>query len=317
MKRIFTAIVLFASVNVYAQQDAQFTQNMFNKLAVNPGYAGSSKSICATLLGRHMWNGGQLNGAPKTYILSIDAPVKPLHGGLGLNVMQDEAGFDKSIIANLNYSFRMPLGPGEIGIGISGGIINKSLNANWSAHDGVANDAGIPAQQSTELTYDVGAGIYYNISDQLYFGLSSTHLPTTTLTYNEAVDSALYRMARHYYIMAGYNYAIGGNPMYELRPSVFVKSETSSADVDLNLNFMYNKAVWGGVTYRVNNAIGLLAGFQKDVGNSILRIGYSYDLGMGDIKATNHKGSHEIMLGYCIKMQDKIKPEKHRNVRFL
>ena len=50
MKKIFTAIAslafLFLGTTVHAQQDPQFTMNMFNRLYANPGYAGSNNGIC-------------------------------------------------------------------------------------------------------------------------------------------------------------------------------------------------------------------------------------------------------------------------------
>ena len=71
MKKIFTSLTLLSfALAAYSQQDPQFSQNMFNRLSVNPGYAGSSNAICATLLGRQQWRGFE-EGPPKTYLLSL------------------------------------------------------------------------------------------------------------------------------------------------------------------------------------------------------------------------------------------------------
>ena len=308
MKKIFPSLVLVASSMFgFAQQDAQFSQNMFNRLVINPGYAGSNNAICSNLLGRQQWV--SFPGAPKTFLLSVDAPVKMLHGGVGLNVMQDQLGFDKTIIANLIYAYRMPLGPGELGLGLNGGMVNKSLNGAWVAIDGHETDAAIPKNGVSDLVFDMGFGIYYNISEELYFGISSTHLPASTIT---ATDLN-FDLSRHHYIMAGYNYPLPSNPMIELKPSVFVKTDAASTQIDVNCNVMYNKTFWGGVSYRVDDAIAAIVGFQHSSG---IRIGYSYDLTTSSIKNYS-SGSHEIMLGYCFKLPEKSNLQKYKNVRFL
>ena len=308
IKKLFTAVVLIGSSYIgFAQQDAQFSQNMFNKLAINPGYAGSTNAICGTLLGRQQWM--SFPGAPKSFLLSVDAPVKMIHGGAGLTVMQDQLGFDKTIVANLTYSYRMPLFAGELGIGLNGGIVNKSLNGDWIAIDGYENDNAIPNNGVSDLVFDLGFGVFYNMADELYLGISSTHLPASTIT---ATDLK-FDLARHYYIMAGYNYPLPGNPMIELKPSVFVKTDAASTQLDVNCNIMYNKMFWGGVSYRVSDAIVAMLGFQHSSG---VKVGYSYDVTTSTLK--NHSsGSHELMLGYCFKLPEKNKLQKHKNVRFL
>lgn len=319
MRKLFTLalIVAVTSLHVSAQQDAQFTQNMFNRLTVNPGYAGSSNAICATLLGRQQWTG--FTGAPQKFLLNFDAPVKMLHGGAGLVVMQDQLGFEKTLTAQGIYSYRMPVGPGELGIGVGLGILNKAINGNWVAIDNYQLDPSIPNNGISTMTFDVNLGVYYNIADQLYFGLSTTHLPASDLkkaggSGPEAFELN-YSLARHYYIMAGYNYRLGDSPI-ELKPSVFVKTETSSTQMDLNCNIMYNKMVWGGLSYRISDAAAILLGFQKDIGSGVARIGYSYDITTSALR--NHSsGSHEIMVGYCFKLAPPSKVERHGNVRFL
>ena len=54
MKQYYSWVVaLFLSLSAWAQQDPQFSQNMFTKLAVNPAHAGAYDAICGTLLHRN------------------------------------------------------------------------------------------------------------------------------------------------------------------------------------------------------------------------------------------------------------------------
>ncbi|MCI5056047.1 MAG: PorP/SprF family type IX secretion system membrane protein, partial [Flavobacteriales bacterium] len=127
------ALLCLKSTCLKAQQDPQFSQNMFNKLFNNPGYAGSNNSICATLLGRNQWVG--IPGNPKTFQLSVHAPVPLLYGGTGLVVFQDQLGQEKTFGFKGSYAYRAGMGPGKIGVGVALGIINKSLGKDWRPLD--------------------------------------------------------------------------------------------------------------------------------------------------------------------------------------
>lgn len=321
MKKLLTILTLsltgFAS---FAQQDAQFSMNMFNRLSINPGYAGTNKALCATLLYRKQW--ASFPGAPKTGLLSVDFG-QVAHGGVGLTVDQDQLGFDKTLKAKLAYSFHLPLATGTLGIGLDAGMIQKSLSGNFIAPDGTSRDGGggpdqaIPWSGTSAITYDVGLGIYYT-TNKFYVGLSSLHLPQQKLS--QTGGSALqtysftYEVARHYYVMAGYTFDL--TPAWKLTPSILTKSDASSTQLDLNCLAKWNDMVFGGVSYRMTDAIVAIVGFEKSFGKQSVRFGYSYDVTTSKIK--NHSnGSHEIMLGYCIKLVTEPKPQSHMNVRFL
>ena len=312
MKKIITSasLVVF-SVVAFAQQDAQFTQNFMNRLAVNPGYAGINGSICAFTLYRTQWVG--FDGQPQTGLLSLDAPIGAKKNmGLGLTIQTDKLGYMNNFYGKLAYSYHLELGPGKLGLGLEAGAINNSINGAWLAPDGTdgATDSNIPTSGTNKAgtTYDVGFGAYYDIPDKLYVGIASSHLPANP-------NGAYYDLARHYYITAGYDYAIGTSLV--LKPSVFVKTDAASTAVDINLVAMYNSLVWAGVSYRLKDAIAPMIGVQYKVGPGTLRFGYSEDVTTSAIK-TYSSGSHEIMLGYCFNVTPKPKViTKFYNVRFL
>lgn len=313
MKKLLTTVFVSAlGIVVFAQQDAQFTQNMFNKLLTNPGYAGTSKSICATLLYRQQWT--SFPGAPKTGLLSIDAYVPKLKGGLGLTIMNDQLGFEKGNYAKLAYSFHLPVGPGTLGIGLEGGMLNKSIKGNWIAPDGTTTAAGnitddaIPLNNLRATTYDLGLGLFYT-TEKIWAGLSSTHLPEQDLS------NLNYTVARTYYFTAGYNYEI--NPTWELKPSVFVKSVASPTQLDVNCLAQWNRKFYGGLTYRITDAVAAVVGFNYALPSGAnLRIGYAYDYTTSALNVQS-KGSHEILLNYCFTVDPPAKRQFHQNVRFM
>lgn len=318
MKKLFTKVVVavagFSSV-LMAQQDPQFTQFMHSKLIYNPGYAGTSNAICANVLYRKQWV--SFPGAPSTGLLSADMRVLP-YLGVGINLMSDQIGADKTFFGRIAVSYNKQLGAGTLGAGIDAGILQKQINENWIAPEPGKTDATIPgyanANGSTnpnlsKLTYDLGFGLYYQIPGKMYVGLSSTHLPAQTLSANADVA---FKMARHYYVIAGYTYDL--NPRNAVSANLKVKSDAATTQLDINLTYEYDKFIWVGATYRMEDAIAPMIGARL-LKDKSLKIGYSYDLPMSKIKGYT-SGTHEIMLGYCMNKKA-AKPTVYGNVRFL
>lgn len=319
MKKTLTTLALAVIAGAsFAQQDAQFSQNMFNKLAINPGFAGTNKAICATALYRQQWV--NFPGAPKTGLISIDAYVDPIHGGVGLTVCSDQLGFDKTLIAKAAYSYHLVLGPGTLGIGLEAGMMQKQLSGTWITPDAnfpATQDASIPDQNAAKTVFDLGFGAYYTTDNGMYFGLSSTHLPQTTFKKDASPSVAgaiadIYRFqnARHYYIQAGYPFTVSQD--IKVIPSILAKTDATSTQLDINARVVYQDMVWAGVSYRLTDAIVALIGFEYKK----LRIGYSFDITTSEIKNYS-KNTHEIMIGYCLKPFKPPVPAEHRNVRFL
>lgn len=294
-----------------AQQDPQFTQFMFDKLSINPGFAGTNDAYCFTGIWRNQWTG--LNaGEPKTILINAHAPVAPLLGGVGLTYYNDRLGWENSNFIRLSYSYHMNnLGPGNLGIGASVGYFSKSYNAVWLTPSGGngTGDNAIPTTTTPEGALDFSFGAYY-YADKFYGGISATHLSQSQLT------TLNVQSARHFYFMGGYNYdALMGGDL-ELKPNVLVKSDLASTQFDLNLNVMYRKLVWVGVTYRLKDAVAPLIGIQKEVGPGMLKFGYSYDVTTSDINNYSN-GSHEIMLNYCFNISINRPFERSVHPRFL
>jgi type IX secretion system PorP/SprF family membrane protein len=324
MKKTLTTIALsITGLVAFAQQDAQFSMNMFNKLSVNPGYAGTSQALCGTLLYRDQWD--KFPGAPKTGLFSLDYG-RILHGGLGLTVDQDQLGFDKTLKAKLAYSYHLSLGGlGTLGIGLDAGMIQKSITGNFVAPDGTTTaggggtDQSIPWGGTSAITYDVGLGLYFT-NDRLYVGISSLHLPSQTLSNSGGSSSTAYtfeyQMARHYFVMAGYKFNLGKD--FTLTPGILAKSDASSTQVDINLYAKYRNMIFVGASYRLTDAIPVMAGLEWPLksGRSTLKVGYSYDVTLSAIKKYN-SGTHEVMLGFCQKFVKPVKKQSHQNVRFL
>ena len=309
MKRVlFGLFLLTLGYTAKAQQDYQFTHYMYDKLSFNPGYAGLNKSICGTIIFREQWSG--FDGNPTTALVNVHAPVKMLRGGLGFTYVSDKLGFESNNLARLSYSYHMGLGVGDLGIGISAGILQKSIQANWITPDGTPaiDDASIAVSGANGLVPDINLGVFYQ-QNQLYMGISATHLYAPDLTELNISN------AKHFWITAGYEYGLG--PDLKLRPSILAKSDAASTQLDVNINVLYKDMIWGGVSYRVSDAIAPMVGYQNnDVGGGTLRIGYAYDVTTSQIKGYSN-GSHDIMVNYCFNLEKPKPLQKSKNPRFL
>jgi type IX secretion system PorP/SprF family membrane protein len=300
----FTVILFISSATCFAQQDPQFSQNMFTKLPNNPGYAGSNDAICGTLLYRNQWTG--FGGEPKTMLVTFDMPVEAIHGAVGLSVIAgDQLGAEKNTNIRGAYAYRANLGSGQIGIGVDFGYHQKSIDGTKFIFND-ANDINIPATNVSGGTFDMGFGVYYN-TEKLFAGVSATHLNQGKITFSD-INTEL---VRHYFLMAGYSVDLTSS--LTLKPMIQLKSDAVSTQADFNANLLINNRFWVGGSYRLQDAIVILAGLEI-VPN--LKLGYSYDITTSDIKSYSD-GTHEIMLGYCFKPSKSVKRQFHRNVRFL
>lgn len=306
-KIILTLSIAISGLFATAQQDYQFTHYMFDNLSFNPGYAGITNSICGTMLFRQQWAG--FDGSPQTALLNVHAPVKFLRGGVGLTYVNDQLGFEKNNLVRLSYSYHKGIGVGILGIGVSAGFIQKSINANWITPDGTpaTDDLSIAGANSSDMAPDINFGIFYK-APNLYMGLSATHLGQFDM------DELNLQNMHHYWITAGYDYLI--NPNFTLRPSILAKTDIASTQIDVNVNVLFKNMVWAGVSYRLSDAIAPMLGYQTLVGGGMLRIGYGYDVTTSALRSYS-SGSHDIMLNYCFNI-DKPQPvQKSKNPRFL
>ena len=156
---------------------------------------------------------------------------------------------------------------------------------------------------------DLGAGVFLQMPGY-YIGLSALQLLQSSSELGGAAGAGQFTLTRHFYGTAGYDFSFPFNPAYVFTPSVFIKTDGVSAQYDINGLVKYNNKVWGGVTYRFGDAIGIMLGMTiKDV-----NVGYAYDVPTSRLGST---GSHEIMVKYCFKLEREKIRSSYRNTRFL
>jgi len=327
MKKIST-LLFAASLGLsslsFAQQDPQFTQFMFCKQAYNPAVVGTNGSICFDALFRQQWV--SFPGAPKTGLFGFN--MNAGNFGVGLTVMNDQIGFQNTTMARIAGAYHFHIGPaGILSIGVDAGIFQQKINGNYIApqtlndpsipSNGQQNGIGTNAQNLNKMSPDFGGGIYYTIPNKLYIGVSSTHLGAEILNgspaplHNPNQVPLTYDVARHYYIMGGYNFDLASG-RDALQTNVLVKTDAASTQLDINATYMYKKMIGLGLSYRLQDAVAPMIVYKAPFG---LRVAYSYDITTSKIKGYS-SGTHEISVGYCMKPKAATKPASHWNTRF-
>lgn len=302
MKKVLLVILLFGSLSAVAQQDALFTQYMFNKLVVNPAYAGSQGMTTVELLNRYQWV--SIEGAPRTLTLSGHTVSKNNKVGLGLYASRDEIGptVDQEFMAT--YAYRIQTRRGWFSMGIQGGI--KHFSYDWDMINTQFPDNVYLPQETQKVTPDFNLGFYYQTT-RFFAGISSKHLLENEFGVSEFNGNENFsRLTRHFFLMSGF--AIPLNDKMVFRPSFLVKYATNApVQTDINASILFSDIFWIGISYRFDQAVTCLTEFRI---TKSIRLGYSFDLYVNELQLYN-KGSHEIRLGI-----DFMKKSRMRTPRY-
>ena len=289
MKNKFLLVtILFTGLVSFAQQDAQFTQYMYNTININPAYAGSRGVMSIFALHRTQWVG--LDGAPVTNTASINTPLNTKNLGLGVSIINDKIGPTDENTISADLSYTVPTSEKfKLSFGLKATANLFSLDA--SKLNPVQSDPSI-RDYNNKFTPNVGAGIYYH-SDKAYVGLSIPNFIETSRYDDNEV--AIFKEKITYYLIGGYVFDLDYN--LKFKPALLTKMVSGAPlQVDVSGNFLINEKFTVGVAYRWSAAVSAMVGFQITDG---LYIGYGYDLETTRL-ANYNAGSHEVFLRYDI-----------------
>ncbi|UWY29869.1 type IX secretion system membrane protein PorP/SprF [Flavobacterium sp. TR2] len=288
MKKLILVFMFFSIVS-NAQQDAQYTQYMYNTIEVNPAYAGSRGALSVFGLYRTQWIG--LDGAPETSTFSVNTPLRNSDLGLGVSLVNDKIGptVENTLSADLSYT--IPTSESwKLSFGIKGTANLFNIDINKLSYE----DQDDPQFQNLKNKFspNVGAGIYYH-SDRAYIGLSVPNFIETNRY--DSDDVAIFKEKINYYLIAGYVFNLDRLEYIKFKPALMAKMvEGAPLQVDVSGNFMFNDKFVLGLAYRWSASVSAMAGFQVTKG---MYIGYGYDHETTQLRKYN-SGSHEIFLRF-------------------
>jgi type IX secretion system PorP/SprF family membrane protein len=288
MKKVFYLVFFLPIANcllptvVFSQQDPQYSQYMFNHLAVNPAYAGNRDVFSTTVVYRDQWS---LEGSPTTASLSLQAPLQQKKAGVGLEFVSDRLGLKRTNGVLASYAYRIQFLKGKLAFGLRTGFYNYVFE--WDKVK-VKDKADVvnTGVQSSKTTGTADFGMYY-YTRSFYWGLGLTHLNRGKIT----DVSSTTKQSVHYFMPIGISFLKGKTL---LNPSVMIKGTRAGLEIDLNMNMLLKERLWMGVSLRTHYGIVLMMQYLV---SDKMKIGYSYDYGLNRIGALG-KGTHEIMIGY-------------------
>jgi len=313
MKKIslIAGLFLFMGLHSKAQQDAQYSQYMFNGIYINPAYAGYKEQLNIHSFYRTQWTG--IPGAPKTFSLAVDAIANDGNVGLALQVASDKLGAQNNLSAYASYAYRIRMnsdGSARLALGLSAGVLQNGLNSSLLSTNDPETD--MPAGTQNTISPDARAGVYYS-NNRFYAGLSVDNLIVQFLNKNRFAYVPQTKL--HYYLTAGVLLPV--NEDIQVKPSFLLKDDLGGpSSLDLNAFLMFKDFIWLGGSYRTRINMYDKSYLQKSLiyRNSVvaateifpvknLRVGYAYDFSIGALQGYS-SGTHEISVGFSFNKQN-------------
>jgi type IX secretion system PorP/SprF family membrane protein len=294
MKKVIIILMLSLGVQLAAQQDAQYTQYMYNTLTVNPAYAGTRGVLSLSGLYRSQWVG--FDGAPTTQTLNIHSPITN-RVGLGLSIVNDEIGngTNQDTYFDASFSYTVPVSEeGKLSFGVKAGghLLNLDFNRlqNFNPSPTTLQESNI----DNKFSPNFGAGVYYH-TERFYAGFSIPNFLETEHFDNSGSNSFLAQERMNWYLISGFVTDLSYD--WQFKPTVLLKLvDGAPLQADLSANFLYREKLTLGAAYRWSAAWSALFGYQL---SDQLMLGLAYDRETTELGNTAfNNGSFEVFLRF-------------------
>lgn len=275
-----------------AQQDPMYSMYMFDKMLINPAFAGSSNWAVATAKYREQFSG--MKGHPTTQTFNFHTPIQKKHLGIGFKIINDKISMVSNLNAALLVSYHLNFAGGKLSLGLEAGLFNRKVDYQ-KAIVATQGDNSIPKTKQSSLVPDFSYGLYYQ-KKQFYFGIAQYHLLKNKFDFktNNPTKSHLYSQ---------FNFLLGNvfdlSKKFSYEPSILLKIQPSiKPQIDLNVTLYYNDLIGVGIQYRSEDAI--VGVFRINILEN-LKLAYSYDFTVSKLSRYTN-GTHEIMISYGVKL---------------
>lgn len=331
MKKIllFTIIGCLAGLTAAAQAKPYYSQYILNNYILNPAITGIENYTDVKLSYRNQWAG--ITGAPVTTYLSIHGPlgkkdlrtsvtsyqvpgenpagpkawdeyaVSRPHHGIGLNVINDKAGYINRWSIAASYAYHIPLtSKTSVSAGLNAGISSVNLDRDkivWGNLDPNDPAIGISNGEIKKIKPEIGAGLWL-YSARYFLGVSVLNIIPGKAQFvtNDQYGSSY---TPNYFGTAGYKFALTNQ--ITMLPSVMVQYwQPQLTSIHANLKIQYEDFLWIGGSYRFADLVG---GYSGMIGLNIsntFNISYAYEHSTTSRLQTYTKGTHEVMLGFLL-----------------
>ncbi|MBI4947918.1 MAG: type IX secretion system membrane protein PorP/SprF [Bacteroidetes bacterium] len=294
-KQFFSIAFLLLSglTQGYSQQDPMYSIYLYDKVQINPAFAGSSNWMVGTLKYRTQFLG--IPGQPKTQAFSFHAPIQRFHIGTGLKIVHENI----AVVSKTNVigicSYHLNFASGKLSFGLEGGVLNQAISfPDLIRKDQIDN--AIPSQRTARTIPDASFGTYYR-KKEFYLGFSAMHLVKSKLDYANFQRTINANLFKHYYFLLGNVFDLSES--FAIEPSLLIKYvKAAPVQEDFNLNFIFKDKITVGLSYRSHDAVAGI--FRVNITESF-KIGYAYDHAVSGLSGYSN-GTHEIFISYGIKL---------------
>ena len=304
--------VLLLSGTGFSQQERQYSQFMYNKLAINPAFAGALPSTTFNALYRNQWMG--FEGAPTTQALSANFPFLRQRVGLGANLIKSTIGISEMWTLSGMYAYRLPLGNGYISGGMEGSLRYYGVDYNspsLRADQNLASDNALIVENTRAIVPNVGLGVYYS-DKNFYVGFSVPRILRSRIDFKN--DLLISREVTHFYLMTGYSLEVAES--VSLTPQLNVKYvRNSPLTIDANMMVDFGMKYNAGISYR-SGGVYSSSGESIDIlfGMKIVEpvfLGLAYDIQLGNLGKYSN-GSIECFLRYSLPAKEDMEVQNPR-----
>lgn len=312
---ILLCIFLLIKMPVKAQ-DPEFSQFYANPLYLNPALAGAESYNRAIANYRNQWPG--IDKGFVTYNASYDQYINKMHGGVGAMVNVDNAGDGilTTTQASLIYAYNLNISHNFfINMALQGTFFQRTLN--WDLlrfGDQIDLLQGItlptaetPPDNPTVMAPDFAAGLVFGWRSELHGGIAVHHLTEPDLAFHSQYENNLpMKITGH---LGGNINLEGGSmffdPRFYLSPNILYQQQGKFHQINVGFYLVRLPIIIGG-WFRHNfenyDAIIVLGGIEY----KNLRIGYSYDITMSQIKSSTG-GAHEISVTWMFNYKERLR----------
>lgn len=300
-KIVLLCIILFTSFAAFSQQEAHFTNFVYNQQLFNPAYVGSRNTPSFTALHRSQWLG--FEGAPSSQVLSFQTPIMRQRAGVGGSITRSGIGVTYSWFGSAAYSYNLRITQEiDFRIGIHATLKYMGIDfadpkvVTVSQIDPSLNDG----EFSDKYSGNVGVGLFLTYKDIFYFGASSPQLYPNNLGFNDFTAKTA-KLSPHRYFAIGAVFPASDD--LELMPNILIKwVDQAPVDGDINFAVRYQKKITAGLTYRAGGnstgeSVDALLFFQF---NQKIGAGLSYDFTLSDIR-DYQSGTIELVARYDLR----------------
>lgn len=289
MKKLYSTLfaLIATATAALAQQEPMQTQFFFNKLAHNPGYAGSEGTPEITAVYRNQWMG--LEGAPNFQTISYNQPIFSNRVGIGANLSRYSMAITRAITLDMVYNYRIAMKKGTLGVGIQAGA--RHFYQNWNDSRIISDvprsqDQSIPTDADSKVVANFGAGFYYK-TDTWYVGAAGQRLYVNNIDFADTGEP-FSREVLHLNAMVGSTFKLSKD--WKLTPQLLMKYVPKAPlDVDVNAMVSMKDKFFGGVTYRTGSGVTASGGESVDVllgmqATEKIFFCFSYDIGLTPLR---------------------------------